>query len=100
MMKNLETCEQVLGQMVNKRKSNFLIYTNSLDLFIKYIMLITDISHYLFPFTYLGHPVYLVRNKVCYFSNMFSKIRNRTRGWQHKLLSVGDRLVRIRSVAT
>lgn len=54
MMKNLETCEQVSGQMVNKRKTTFLVFTNSPDHVIKDIKLITDFSHYLFPFTYLG----------------------------------------------
>lgn len=56
MINKLEKYEQISGQMVNKRKSAFMVSSNTPPLVIEDIKAITSFSHSHFPFTYLGCP--------------------------------------------
>lgn len=95
MINKLEKYEQISGQMVNKRKSAFMVSSNTPLLVIEDIKAITSFSHSHFPL-----PFYLfgVSKKKCYFENMVAKITNRTQGWKGKILSIGVRAVLIRSL--
>nr|XP_016460145.1 PREDICTED: uncharacterized protein LOC107783655 [Nicotiana tabacum] len=53
-IRKLENCEQVSGQMVNKRKFSFLVSPFTPISIIEDIKCITGFSHSPFPFTYLG----------------------------------------------
>ncbi|XP_019163198.1 PREDICTED: uncharacterized protein LOC109159551 [Ipomoea nil] len=51
-----------------------------------------------FPFTYLGCPVYVGRNKCIYFSPTVDKVKAKCLSWERRVLSKGGKATLITSV--
>ncbi|XP_071924868.1 uncharacterized protein [Coffea arabica] len=51
-----------------------------------------------FPVRYLGCPLYVGRRKKIYFADVYNAVVAQILSWKHKLLSVGGRVVLIKSV--
>ncbi|XP_059285826.1 uncharacterized protein LOC132039345 [Lycium ferocissimum] len=74
MMNKLQIYEKCSGQLVSKSKSYFLVTPKTNYYTIQDINGITGLSHFNFPFNYLGSPIYTGRKKVVYFGGLISKV--------------------------
>ncbi|XP_031096877.1 uncharacterized protein LOC116001124 [Ipomoea triloba] len=97
-MRALEKYESVSGQLVNKSKSGFFMHKNVSNEEVGRVRAITKYQHKLFPFTYLGCPVYRDRKRVDLFSSLIDRVTTRCKGWHTRLLSQGGKAVLIRTV--
>lgn len=62
------------------------------------IAAVTGFSHKSLPIKYLGCPLYAARQLKSHYVGMIDAINARVRGWCMKLLSMGARIVLIKSV--
>ncbi|XP_060170402.1 uncharacterized protein LOC132601318 [Lycium barbarum] len=90
-MKILKDYQHVSGQEINQDKSFFITHKSTNYRSNRRINRWTGFKQSEFPFTYLGCPIYTGRKKVCYFSNLVSKVQIKTGGWQSKFLSFGGK---------
>ncbi|XP_019178346.1 PREDICTED: uncharacterized protein LOC109173561 [Ipomoea nil] len=97
-MKTLEIYEGQSGQCVNKSKSGFYVHEGVGGETISRIERVTKYKHKVFPFTYLGCPIYRGRKRVSLFASLVEKIAAKCRGWHSRLLSQGGKSVLIKSV--
>ncbi|XP_059315722.1 uncharacterized protein LOC132066425 [Lycium ferocissimum] len=82
MMSKLDAYEKISGQIINRRKSGFLVSANFPAECINDVENITGFSQLQFPMKYLGCPIYRGTNKIVYYNNMVAKVSNRLQGWQ------------------
>ena len=64
----------------------------------KVIERVTQFSRQVFPFQYLGFPLYIGRCKLSYFGEVGQAILNRIMSWKTKFLSSGGKLTLIKHV--
>ncbi|XP_060182093.1 uncharacterized protein LOC132611726 [Lycium barbarum] len=98
MMDKLSEYEKISVQLVNKRKSGFMVHSKASDSFIQDIINLTGFAHQKLPFNYLGCPIYTGRKKITYFNDLVAKVSNRITRWHNKTLSAGGKAVLIKSV--
>src|SRR5438270_446748 len=96
-MELLDNVHKFLGLEINKDNSCYINErpNSSRDTIIKSI---TGFQKESLPIEYLGCPLYRGRPTKDIFTNLISKIQNRVSGWMGKLLSLGGKLVLIKSV--
>ncbi|XP_060195295.1 uncharacterized protein LOC132624548 [Lycium barbarum] len=98
-MRQLRRYEQISGRKINaKKKSCFITATHTDREIRKKIKKVTGFYHKNFPFTYLGCPIFTGRKKICYFTEMTTKILKKAGAWQGNLLSFGGKAVIIQQL--
>lgn len=98
MMIVLRTYEYASGQMTNLSKSYLYLHDKIPPAVARRIKDTTGIAQGVFPFTYLGCPVFNGRRKIIYFENLLRRVTKRVMSWQNKLLTFGGRYILIRHV--
>lgn len=81
MMNTLETYERSMeyGQLINKRKSGFIVHPKATDIFIQEMKQITGFTQHQFPLPTLV-PIYIGRKRISYFSDMVARLSHRVTG--------------------
>lgn len=97
-MKVLSVYESNSGQLINKSKSHFIVPPHVFKRSVDRVKSITGFLQKKAPFTYLGCPLYIGRQRIIYYSDMVSKVVSRISGWQSKILSYGGRATLIKHV--
>ncbi|KAK6780037.1 hypothetical protein RDI58_022221 [Solanum bulbocastanum] len=97
-MQTLSSYENISGQLVNKEKSHFMIYSNTFNNTTDRIKRVTGFKYKDEVITYLGCPLFVGRPRIIYFSDLISKVLNRISSWKTKTLSYGGRAILIRYV--
>ncbi|XP_059285202.1 uncharacterized protein LOC132038567 [Lycium ferocissimum] len=98
MMRVLNRYEKVSGQLVNLNKSAFYVHEKVQSGLVSRLKQITGIRQGLFPFTYLGCPIFYSRNKISHYDTVVKKIAKRVNAWQGRLLSYRGRATLISHV--
>ncbi|XP_060182380.1 uncharacterized protein LOC132612050 [Lycium barbarum] len=94
----LQEYEKVSGQMINKRKSSFYLFSKVSQELSEQVETITGFVRGHFPFTYLGVPITHARKRKVDYTELLKKIKDRLQTWKGKLLSYGGKAVLITSV--
>lgn len=89
-MKVLCSYKEVPEQLINKSKSYFIIPSYAFKSTANRVKAVIGFVQTSDPFTYLGYPIYIGRQRVIYFSDLVSKVVVRVAGWQTKVLSFGS----------
>ncbi|XP_059302129.1 uncharacterized protein LOC132054076 [Lycium ferocissimum] len=97
-MRTLSKYEKVSGQLINKTKSHFMLSPCASSFTAARVTKVTGFNQEASPITYLGCPLHVGRQRIIFFSDLVSKVVNRIRGWNFKILSHGGRAVLVRSV--
>ncbi|XP_060200867.1 uncharacterized protein LOC132629156 [Lycium barbarum] len=97
-MEVLNQYEQISGQLINKEKSSFYMYSKVGNDLIQLVEDNTGFQKRQFPFTYLGCPIFHTRKKKEFYVELIKKIKERLHSWKGKLLSFGGKAVLIKSV--
>ncbi|KAJ4787764.1 RNA-directed DNA polymerase (reverse transcriptase)-related family protein [Rhynchospora pubera] len=90
---------QLSGLIINSQKSVFVPIALSQSE-IQIAREILECSNGNFPLTYLGLPLSYRKPKKIHFLPLIRSLHDRLQGWKSKLLSLGGRLVMIKSVLT
>jgi len=98
MMQVLREYEMMSGQMINLEKSLLYLHEKTPIRVCNRIKKITGIRQGVFPFVYLGCPVFYGRKNKSHFEELIKKVMKRLNLWQHKLLSFGGRYTLITHV--
>ncbi|XP_059289496.1 uncharacterized protein LOC132043021 [Lycium ferocissimum] len=98
MMRVLNRYEKVSGQLINLNKSAFYVHEKVQSGLVSRLKQITGIRQGLFPFTYLGCPIFYSRNRISHYDTVVKKISKRMNAWQGRLLSYGGRATLISHV--
>ncbi|KAI3457760.1 hypothetical protein Pfo_014423 [Paulownia fortunei] len=85
------------GQLINNKKSSFILNKKCSNLMIQRIQCITGFSLKHLHVTYLGAPLYKGNKKCAHFHDLICKMRSKLQGWEKSTLSHGGRLALIRS---
>ncbi|XP_060177905.1 uncharacterized protein LOC132607846 [Lycium barbarum] len=94
----IQEYEKLSGQMINKRKSSFYLFSKVSQELSEQVETITGFVRGHFPFTYLGVPITHARKKKVDYTELLKKIKDRLQTWKGKLLSYGGKAVLITSV--
>ncbi|XP_060210626.1 uncharacterized protein LOC132637573 [Lycium barbarum] len=94
----LQEYEKVSGQMINKRKSSFYLFSKVSQELSEQVETITGFVRGHFPFTYHGVPITHARKRKVDYTELLKKIKYRLQTWKGKLLSYGGKAVMITSV--
>ncbi|XP_060182050.1 uncharacterized protein LOC132611675 [Lycium barbarum] len=97
-MNILSKYEQMSGQLINKGKSSFYMYSKIGNELIQEVGDCTGFAKGQFPFTYLGCPITHTRKKKVFYSDLIKKVKSRLLAWKGKLLSYGGKAVLIKTV--
>ncbi|XP_060185616.1 uncharacterized protein LOC132615077 [Lycium barbarum] len=97
-MRVLNQYEQASGQLINKEKSSYYMYSKVGNTLIQSFADNIGISRGQFPFIYLGCTIFHSRKKKVYYAELIKKIKGRLHSWKGKLLSFGGKVVLIKSV--
>ncbi|XP_060182357.1 uncharacterized protein LOC132612025 [Lycium barbarum] len=73
----LHAYEQVSGQLINKGKSSFYVYSKVSNVLIQQVENITGFKRGTFPFTYLGCPITHSRKRKADYNDLIKKVKNR-----------------------
>ncbi|XP_059301858.1 uncharacterized protein LOC132053773 [Lycium ferocissimum] len=94
----LREYEQTSGQLINKSKSSYYMYSKVGNDLMQLVGSFTGFNKGSFPFTYLGCPITHSRKKKVYYSELFKKVKGKLHSWKGKMLSFGGKAVLIQSV--
>ncbi|XP_060183032.1 uncharacterized protein LOC132612987 [Lycium barbarum] len=97
-MDTLEECEKISGQLINKRKSSFYMFSKVSNELSQQVAAVTGFVRGKFPFTYLGVPVTHARKRKVDYTKFLKKVKDKLQTWKGKLLSYGGKAVLITSV--
>ena len=86
------------GQWINFQKSCFLTHPKFSPQKTTVIGKTLGFQRRVFPVRYLGCPLYVGRQKKVYFANIYNVVVTRIFLWKNKFLSVGGRVVLLKSV--
>ncbi|XP_059289392.1 uncharacterized protein LOC132042904 [Lycium ferocissimum] len=86
------------GFLINKAKSSVYLHDRVDEQVFQKVQRITGITRQAFPLMYLGCPIYYSRSKMCFYSDLLAKVRNKLQGWKGKLLSFGGRAILLKHV--
>ncbi|XP_027096008.1 uncharacterized protein [Coffea arabica] len=94
----LEEYSMTSGQPINSQKSCFLTHPRFLAPKAAMIGQVLGFQRQAFPVRYLGCSLYMGRRKKIYFADVYNAVVARILSWKHKLLSIGGRVVLIKSM--
>lgn len=97
-MQTLAFYEVTSGQMISKNKSHFVLPDHVFPSTILRIKDLTGIKQTHNPITYLGCPIYIIRQKISYYNGLVCSVASKIAGWHSKLLSYRGRYVLIKYV--
>ncbi|XP_060202654.1 uncharacterized protein LOC132631071 [Lycium barbarum] len=97
-MRVLAEYEAASGELINKAKSSVYLHDRVEEEIFQKVERLIGISRKEFPLIYLGCPIYYIRSKMAFYSEMLAKVRNRLQSWKGKLLSLGGRAVLLQHV--
>lgn len=100
LMNFLSEYENSSGQRVNRQKTSFYVSPKARPVRISTIQVATALFRRDFPLTYLGCTLLFGRKRINYLQPLLDKVTARIAGWQHKVLSMGGRLILIKDVLT
>ncbi|XP_075095490.1 uncharacterized protein LOC142173745 [Nicotiana tabacum] len=90
--------EKISGQMINKDKSSYYMYSKVANGLFQAVGAITGFARGKFPFTYLGCPIFYTRRRKDYYEELIKKVKAKLHSWKGKLLSFGEKATLISSV--
>nr|XP_016511576.1 PREDICTED: uncharacterized protein LOC107828724 [Nicotiana tabacum] len=90
--------EKISGQMINKDKSSYYMYSKVANGLFQAVGAITGFARGKFPFTYLGCPIFYTRRRKDYYEDLIKKVKAKLHSWKGKLLSFGGKATLISSV--
>ncbi|XP_070054663.1 uncharacterized protein [Nicotiana tomentosiformis] len=90
--------EKISGQMINKDKSSYYMYSKVANGLFQAVGAITGFGRGKFPFTYLGCPMFYTRRRKVYYEELIKKVKAKLHSWKGKLLSFGRKATLISSV--
>lgn len=94
----LDSYGRVSGQLANHSKSCFILPDDPHPRLIRRVSKATNFTYRTGPITYLGVPLFKGRPRIVYFQPLLDSIRLKLSNWKNRLLSIGGRLVLIKSV--
>ncbi|XP_027150340.1 uncharacterized protein LOC113750578 [Coffea eugenioides] len=94
----LEEYQDASGQRVNVTKSSFLLPSGASSGQEQLVRRILGFHRGVFPFTYLGAPIFKGRQRSVLFDGILAQMRALLGHWSTKLLSFGGKLVLARHV--
>ncbi|XP_059310047.1 uncharacterized protein LOC132061210 [Lycium ferocissimum] len=97
-MDTLQEYEEISGQLINKRKSSFYMFSKVSNELSQQVAAVTGFVRGKFPFTYLGVPITHVRKRKVDYTELLKKVKDRLQTWKGKLLSYSGKAVLITSV--
>lgn len=80
-MQTLKYYEDISNEMVDGDKRHFMIHPNAFDTTRDRIKRITGFKNKQGPITYLGCPLFFVRPRIIYFSNIVNNVICKIIGW-------------------
>lgn len=86
------------GQKINVTKSSFLVSSRASEDHLAIIQSTLGYRQQVFPFVYLGAPIFRGKPTVMLFDGLLNKLRGRLHHWSSKLLSQGGKVVLLRHV--
>ncbi|KAK4706536.1 hypothetical protein R3W88_033903 [Solanum pinnatisectum] len=95
-MNTLKEYELTSDQLNKKEKSHFMVPSNTSQNIIDRIQEVTGFSRKDSPFTYLGCPLYIGRQRIIYYSQLVEKVSKKICGWQARILSFGGKITLIK----
>ncbi|XP_059292439.1 uncharacterized protein LOC132045882 [Lycium ferocissimum] len=96
-MKVLQDYEKVSGQLINKRKSSFYMFSKVSQNIVQGVAPTTGFSRGSFPFVYLGCPISHARKRKTDYSGLIKKVKDKLQAWKGRLLSPRGKAVLISS---
>lgn len=97
-METLHLYEEQSGQLINKGKRFFYLYSKATQTSIQVVEEVTGFEKENFPLMYLGCPIGHGKKKKVYFSELIGKIQKQLQLWKGTLLSFGEKMVLINNV--
>ncbi|XP_060216553.1 uncharacterized protein LOC132644029 [Lycium barbarum] len=97
-MKVLRKYEGVSVHKIHRNKSCFYLHQNVSATLCHEVEQTTGLTRGVFPFMYLGCPIFNTRKKKVYFNELIKKVKNMLQNWKGRLLSFGGKAVLITSV--
>lgn len=94
----LNKYEEQSGQLVNKQKSEFLVYRRTANTIVEELKANTGFAKGNFALIYLGCPISNGNKKKVQFVGLMKNIHNKLQIWKGKMLSFGGKSVLINSV--
>ncbi|XP_059289891.1 uncharacterized protein LOC132043417 [Lycium ferocissimum] len=97
-MNVLRDYEKLSGQLINREKSFFYMLLKSEVQLCQEVEQVTGFKRGMFPFKYLGCPIFHFRKRKFYYYDLIKRVNDRLQNWKGKLLSFGGKAVLINSV--
>ncbi|XP_060216591.1 uncharacterized protein LOC132644058 [Lycium barbarum] len=97
-MDTLQEYEKVSGQLINKSKSSYYMFSKVSHELSQQVATVTGFVRGQFPFTYLGVPITHARKRKVDYTELLKKVKDILQTWKGKLLSYGGKAVLITSV--
>lgn len=96
MMEVLKRYEIVSGKIINLSKSFFYLHDKAPITMGQKLKKWTGIGQGIFPFTYLGCPIFYGRKKKQYFESLVKKVSSKIHSWKSNLLLAGGKFILIK----
>ncbi|XP_075095162.1 uncharacterized protein LOC142173464 [Nicotiana tabacum] len=90
--------EKISGEMINKDKSSYYMFSKVSNGLFQAVGAITGFARGKFHFTYLGCPIFYTRRRKDYYEDLIKKVKVKLHSWKGKLLSFGEKATLISSV--
>ncbi|XP_060190609.1 uncharacterized protein LOC132619859 [Lycium barbarum] len=97
-MNTLQEYEKVSGQLINKSKSSFYMFSKVSHELSQQVATVIGFVRGQFPFTYLGVPITHARKRKVDYTELLKKVKDSLQTWKGKLLSYRGKAVLITSV--
>ncbi|XP_060211780.1 uncharacterized protein LOC132639344 [Lycium barbarum] len=97
-MNVLSEYEKISGQLLNREKSFFYMHQKSAMQLCQEVEQIAGFTRGMFPFKYLGCPIFHSRKRKVYYNDLIKRVKDRLQNWKGRLLSFGGKSVLINSV--
>ncbi|XP_060210632.1 uncharacterized protein LOC132637581 [Lycium barbarum] len=81
-MNTLQEYEKVSGQLINKSKSSFYMFSKVSHEVSQQVAIVTGFVRGQFPFTYLGVPITHARKRKVDYTELLKKVKDRLRTWK------------------
>ncbi|XP_059315840.1 uncharacterized protein LOC132066562 [Lycium ferocissimum] len=81
-MNVLREYEKISGQLINREKSFFYMHQKSAMQLCQEIEQITSFTRGMFPFKYLGCPIFHSRKRKVYYNDLIKRVKDRLQNWK------------------